>query len=38
MLRCGQTFTFTFTVPGTYEYDSVFDQGLNGTVTVREGS
>ncbi|MGA2663597.1 MAG: hypothetical protein ABSF83_01455 [Nitrososphaerales archaeon] len=38
MLRRGQTFTFTFTVPGTYEYDSVFDEGLNGTVTVLEGS
>jgi len=34
MLHQGKTFTVTFTTPGTYQYESVFDQGLNGTITV----
>jgi len=33
----GATFTYTFTVPGTYQYDCVYHPWMTGTVTVVAG-
>ena len=33
----GATFTYTFTVPGTYEYDCSYHSWMVGTVTVVQG-
>jgi plastocyanin len=33
----GQSFTFTFTVPGTYEYHCSYHSWMTGTVTVVQG-
>ncbi|MDA4123762.1 MAG: cupredoxin domain-containing protein, partial [Thaumarchaeota archaeon] len=30
----GATFTYTFTVPGTYQYDCVYHPWMTGTITV----
>jgi plastocyanin len=34
-LGVGQTFSFTFTNPGTYPYFSELDQGMTGTIIVQ---
>jgi plastocyanin len=33
----GATFTYTFTVPGVYQYDCVYHPWMTGTVTVVAG-
>ncbi|HXW94100.1 MAG TPA: plastocyanin/azurin family copper-binding protein [Nitrososphaerales archaeon] len=33
----GATFTYTFTLPGTYSYDCTYHYWMRGTVTVEEG-
>jgi plastocyanin len=36
-MNAGQTFTYTFTVPGTYQYHCVYHSWMTGTVTVVQG-
>jgi plastocyanin len=33
----GATFTYTFTAPGTYQYDCVYHSWMLGTVIVKTG-
>jgi len=33
----GATFTYTFTVPGTYSYYCIYHSWMTGTVTVVQG-
>jgi plastocyanin len=37
-LKLGQTFSYTFTVPGTYQYDCSFHSWMTGTVIVKGAS
>ena len=37
-LTLGQSFTFTFTIPGTYNYTSLIDPDMYGTVIVQQPS
>jgi plastocyanin len=32
----GETFSYTFTIPGTYNYMCTFHQGMNGSVVVQQ--
>jgi plastocyanin len=35
-LNVGETFSYTFTIPGTYNYMCTFHQGMNGSVVVQQ--
>ena len=37
-LNSGATFTYTFTVPGTYKYDCTYHFWMNGIVVVKQTS
>ena len=36
-MAAGATFTYTFTVPGTYQYDCLYHPWMTGTITVVQG-
>jgi len=37
IISAGQTYTMTFTVPGTYEYDCSLHLWMKGTIVVKSG-
>ncbi len=36
-MKAGDTYMFTFTVPGTYQYSCQYHSWMTGTVTVVQG-